>query len=224
MQETRGRSVARSRTGTVDPDAMDLDGGAQSAKERLRSKSRVRDRSVMATNRRDDGVTDETARSKAERVAKLGQRKMNRMARAGEADRHIGATMPKHLVCFFFLHVGVALVDVLANLCSFHFDSSQASARSARPPAVKLLSVSREGMRCGGLWLGAITELASHIGVSHAMLGGNATQRNGLATILSWMGVLTGCSAWGTGKGVGKGREGMGGDGKQRNTADLALC
>ncbi len=97
VQETRGRSVARSRTGTVDPDAMDVD-SAPSAKERLRSRSRVRDRSVMATNRRDDGVVDETARTKAERVAKLGQRKMNRMARAGEADRHIGATMPKHLV------------------------------------------------------------------------------------------------------------------------------
>ncbi|KAK3292307.1 P-loop containing nucleoside triphosphate hydrolase protein [Chaetomium fimeti] len=96
VQETRGRSLARSRTGTVDPDAMDVDNGP-SAKERLRSKSRVRDRSVMATNRRDDGVVDELARTKAERVAKLGQRKMNRMARQGEADRHIGATMPKHL-------------------------------------------------------------------------------------------------------------------------------
>ncbi|KAH6856745.1 P-loop containing nucleoside triphosphate hydrolase protein [Chaetomium sp. MPI-CAGE-AT-0009] len=96
VQESRGRSLARSRTGTVDPDAMDVD-NAPSAKERLRSKSRVRDRSVMATNRRDDGVVDEVARTKAERVAKLGQRKMNRMARQGEADRHIGATMPKHL-------------------------------------------------------------------------------------------------------------------------------
>ncbi|EAQ88195.1 hypothetical protein CHGG_04814 [Chaetomium globosum CBS 148.51] len=96
VQETRGRSLARSRTGTVDPDAMDVDNGP-SAKERLRSKSRVRDRSVMATNRRDDGVVDEVARTKAERVAKLGQRKMNRMARQGEADRHIGAAMPKHL-------------------------------------------------------------------------------------------------------------------------------
>ncbi|KAH6635482.1 P-loop containing nucleoside triphosphate hydrolase protein [Chaetomium sp. MPI-SDFR-AT-0129] len=96
VQPTRGRSLARSRTGTVDPDAMDMD-HTPSAKERLRSRSRVRDRSVMASNRRDDGVTEETARTKAERQAKLGQRKMNRMARQGEADRHIGATMPKHL-------------------------------------------------------------------------------------------------------------------------------
>ncbi|KAK4100840.1 P-loop containing nucleoside triphosphate hydrolase protein [Parathielavia hyrcaniae] len=96
VQPSRGRSVTRSRAGTVDTDAMDVD-SAPSAKERLRSRSRVRDRSVMASNRREDGVVDETARTKAERQAKLGQRKMNRMARQGEADRHIGATMPKHL-------------------------------------------------------------------------------------------------------------------------------
>ena len=120
VQETRGRSLARSRTGTVDPDAMDVDNGP-SAKERLRSKSRVRDRSVMATNRRDDGVVDELARTKAERVAKLGQRKMNRMARQGEADRHIGATMPKHLVCSPPLSVisVASLVRRLANMCFF---------------------------------------------------------------------------------------------------------
>ncbi|EON96611.1 putative nucleolar gtp-binding protein 1 protein [Phaeoacremonium minimum UCRPA7] len=88
----RGRSLARSRLGTEDADAMDLD---STPRERLRSKSRAR--SQPATDRRQDGVQDETARSKAERVAKLSQRKMNRMARAGEADRHIAAAMPKHL-------------------------------------------------------------------------------------------------------------------------------
>lgn len=109
VHQTRGRSVGRSRTGTADPDAMDVD-AAPTAKERLRSKSRPRDRSVMATNRRDDGVPEEAARTTAERVAKLGQRKMNRMARAGESDRHIGDTMPKHLaslnfVPLVFLHI-----------------------------------------------------------------------------------------------------------------------
>jgi nucleolar GTP-binding protein len=96
---SRGRSVTRSRAGTADPDAMDVDStSGATAKERLRSLSRPRSRSVAAVNRRDDGVQDETARSKAERQAKLSQRKMNRMARQGEADRHIGASMPKHLV------------------------------------------------------------------------------------------------------------------------------
>ncbi|KAL2159843.1 hypothetical protein VTH06DRAFT_1976 [Thermothelomyces fergusii] len=96
VQPARGRSLVRSRGTTADPDAMDVD-SAPSAKERLRSLSRVRDRSVMATNRREDGIKDETVRTKAERQAKLSQRKMNRMARQGEADRHIAASMPKHL-------------------------------------------------------------------------------------------------------------------------------
>ncbi|KIN08383.1 hypothetical protein OIDMADRAFT_187726 [Oidiodendron maius Zn] len=87
--QSRGRSVARSRTGTQD--LMDIDDPAYEAK--MRAKSRARSQS----NRRDDGVTNEVARSKAERAQKLSQRKMNRMARQGEADRHVAAAMPKHL-------------------------------------------------------------------------------------------------------------------------------
>lgn len=112
VREIRGRSLARSRGTTEDPDAMDVD-VPKSAQERLRSKSRPRDRSVMAVNRREDGVTDEVARTKAERVAKLGQRKMNRMARQGEADRHIGATLPKHLVSFYTPRPPAALFMIL---------------------------------------------------------------------------------------------------------------
>ncbi|KAI0899993.1 nucleolar GTP-binding protein [Annulohypoxylon nitens] len=89
---TRGRSMTRSRLGTEDSNAMDVD---ETPRERLRSKSRAR--SQPATNRREDGVTDESVRIKAEKQAKLSQRKMNRMARQGEADRHIGASLPKHL-------------------------------------------------------------------------------------------------------------------------------
>lgn len=90
---SRGRSVGRAAT--EDADAMDVD----SPRERLRSKSRARSQ-APATDRRQDGVTDETARTKAERSAKLSQRKMNRMAKQGESDRHIGTAMPKHLVSF----------------------------------------------------------------------------------------------------------------------------
>jgi hypothetical protein len=71
---------------------MDVDDPAYEAK--MRAKSRARSQS----NRRDDGVTNEVARTKAERAQKLSQRKMNRMARQGEADRHVAAAMPKHLV------------------------------------------------------------------------------------------------------------------------------
>jgi hypothetical protein len=71
---------------------MDVDSPDYEAK--MRAKSRARSQS----NRRDDGVTNEVARTKAERAQKLSQRKMNRMARQGEADRHVAAAMPKHLV------------------------------------------------------------------------------------------------------------------------------
>jgi nucleolar GTP-binding protein len=87
--QSRGRSVLRSRTGTED--IMDVDSPDYEAK--MRAKSRARSQS----NRRDDGVTNEVSRTKAERAMKLGQRKMNRMARQGEADRHVAAAMPKHL-------------------------------------------------------------------------------------------------------------------------------
>lgn len=88
--KSRGRSLVRSRTGTED--AMDLDNPQDAAK--MRAKSRARSQS----NRRDDGITNEVARTKAERQQKLGQRKMNRMARQGEADRHVAGVIPKHLV------------------------------------------------------------------------------------------------------------------------------
>ena len=90
--KSRGRSLLRSRT--VTEDAMDVDSPDYEAK--MRAKSRARSQS----NRRDDGVTNEVARTKAERAQKLSQRKMNGMARQGEADRHVPAAMPKHLVSF----------------------------------------------------------------------------------------------------------------------------
>ncbi|CAF9931654.1 Nucleolar GTP-binding protein 1 [Imshaugia aleurites] len=89
---SRGRSALRSRTGTED--AMDVDTPMMlSNRDALRAKSRARSQS----NRRDDGVTDEAKRTMAERLSKLGQKKMNRMARQGEADRHTTAALPKHL-------------------------------------------------------------------------------------------------------------------------------
>lgn len=85
----RGRSV--------NTDAMDIDGADESDPKKAmlaRAKSRGRSHS---TNRRDDGVTSVASRTKADKLMKLGQVKMNRMARQGEADRHTTAAMPKHL-------------------------------------------------------------------------------------------------------------------------------
>ncbi|KAK0714639.1 P-loop containing nucleoside triphosphate hydrolase protein [Lasiosphaeris hirsuta] len=94
--QSRGRSITRSRAGTEDPDAMELD-STKTPQERFRARDLSRVRSEHPTNRREDGVADETVRTLAERQAKLGQRMMNRMARQGEADRHVGDSMPKHL-------------------------------------------------------------------------------------------------------------------------------
>ncbi|KAK8159905.1 nucleolar GTP-binding protein 1 [Phyllosticta citribraziliensis] len=96
--QTRGRSTTRGRSeggeGAGD-DAMDIDGGDDNKSAFDRAKSRARSQSRF--NRRDEGVSNEAARSKAERLSKLGQKKMNRMARQGEADRHQTVALQKHL-------------------------------------------------------------------------------------------------------------------------------
>ena len=109
---SRGRPANHSRTGTTgatdeDPNAMDID-TPTSQVDALKAKMRA----GVQSNRRTDGltagkngVTTATAVSKAERLQKLGQQRMNRMARQGEADRHTTAAKVKHLVSssiFFF--------------------------------------------------------------------------------------------------------------------------
>jgi nucleolar GTP-binding protein len=75
---------------------MDVDDDTPKARyARSMSVHRLRSQS---TNRRDDGVTNEAARTKADRMQKLSQKKMNRMARQGEGDRHQTASMAKWLV------------------------------------------------------------------------------------------------------------------------------
>jgi nucleolar GTP-binding protein len=91
--QSRGRSLARARSEAESGYAMDVDVPPLSAVQRAKSRGRS-----QSTNRRDDGVTNEVARTKAERLAKLSQKKMNRMARQGEADRHQTASKPKHLL------------------------------------------------------------------------------------------------------------------------------
>lgn len=88
-----GRGGARADAGD---DAMELD-PPQNAKARVRAAGKARGPKV---NRMEDGVAGDTARSRAERLAKLNQKKMNRNARQGEADRHETASIAKHLVCF----------------------------------------------------------------------------------------------------------------------------
>ena len=74
---------------------MDVVSARPSGADRARSRSRA-----PTTNRLNDGVQDEATRTKAERIARLYQKKMNRMARQGEGDRHTTASITKHLVSY----------------------------------------------------------------------------------------------------------------------------
>lgn len=134
-QPSRGRSTTRD----VDmDDSMDID---SSDPRQAIAKAKGRARSQAATNRRDDGVTDDLARTKAERLAKLSQKKMNRMARAGEADRHQTASLARHLVCLFlpftFFSLSTPVTLTVKNPANTNDNRSPANAAWARPRAVK---------------------------------------------------------------------------------------
>ena len=100
QSQPRGRSTARNDMEDHDDDAMDVD---TSDPRQAIAKAKARARSQASTNRLEDGLADDTQREKADRLKKLSQKKMNRMARQGEADRHTTASLPKHLVRFIAL-------------------------------------------------------------------------------------------------------------------------
>lgn len=99
-QHTRGRPLTRDADDNGagddgdDGDAMDVD--SHDPRKAI-AKAKARARSQAPTNRLEDGVANPIQRTKADRLKKLGQKKMNRMARQGEADRHTTASLPKHL-------------------------------------------------------------------------------------------------------------------------------
>ncbi|KAL5336197.1 P-loop containing nucleoside triphosphate hydrolase protein [Aspergillus crustosus] len=98
VSRARSQSQARGRTttrGLETNDAMDIDSSDPRA---AIAKAKGRARSQAATDRLHDGVVNEVSRTKAERLKKLGQKKMNRMARQGEADRHQTVSLTRHLV------------------------------------------------------------------------------------------------------------------------------
>lgn len=99
QSQTRGRPLTRDDDGDNDDDghdddAMDVDSNDP---RKAIAKAKARARSQAPTNRLEDGVANPVQRTKADRLKKLGQKKMNRMARQGEADRHTTASLPKHL-------------------------------------------------------------------------------------------------------------------------------
>lgn len=140
--KSRGRSSIRGRSDDMDDEnAMDVDSGAGAASSQKALLARSKSRARSQSNRRDDGVTDERARSQAEKLQKLGQKKMNRMARQGEADRHQTAALPKHLVSHPYRHsIYAGLVVLTIYLCS-----SLGSAGLERPSDDETREMRRSG-------------------------------------------------------------------------------
>jgi len=82
----RSRSVKKLRVARSKSQSRGSSAVSQSTRSRSRSKSRV-----------EIGLPDEKTRAKAILLSKKAQKKSNRLAKIGEADRRIPSKMPKHL-------------------------------------------------------------------------------------------------------------------------------
>ncbi|CAL0304170.1 unnamed protein product [Lupinus luteus] len=95
----KGRKRDRSTESAHGGDGMDIDGDTPSKKQRL-SRSRSRSRSVARPTNEvvpGEGFRDSAQKSKAVKLAKNSNKKRNKDARRGEADRVIPNLKPKHL-------------------------------------------------------------------------------------------------------------------------------
>ncbi|OIW08649.1 hypothetical protein TanjilG_03325 [Lupinus angustifolius] len=95
----KGRKRDRSPESAHGGDGMDIDGDTPSKKQRL-SRSRSRSRSVARPTNEvvpGEGFRDSAQKSKAVKLAKNSNKKRNKDARRGEADRVIPNLKPKHL-------------------------------------------------------------------------------------------------------------------------------
>ncbi|KAI8469936.1 MAG: P-loop containing nucleoside triphosphate hydrolase protein [Monoraphidium minutum] len=102
--ESRGRKRTRSASAPArggDAEMAEGDGGEGSAKKRVhssKSRSMSRGRALsLAPPSPASGLKDAGQRNKAVKMADRAQRRMNKMAKVGEADRVIQTKMPKHL-------------------------------------------------------------------------------------------------------------------------------
>ena len=101
VERARSRSVSRrvkrGRSMAGDDDMRGADDTDDTKKMRT---SKSRSKSVMRRVKEDDaavGFKSVDAKMRAAKLADKAQRKMNKMAKAGEGDRSIQTKMPKHL-------------------------------------------------------------------------------------------------------------------------------
>mmetsp|Transcript_45493 Transcript_45493/g.73002 ORF Transcript_45493/g.73002 Transcript_45493/m.73002 type:complete len:680 (+) Transcript_45493:81-2120(+) len=100
-QVREGRKRARSLAGDADAEMDDGEGG-EGDEEKKKHSSKSRSVSVARRTDRADkspgaGLKNEEERMRAQKMSDKAQRKMNKRAKIGEADRTIITKMPKHL-------------------------------------------------------------------------------------------------------------------------------
>lgn len=99
--ESRGRKRERSKSKVRDEDQEMGEGEGEPEKKRIhssKSRSMSRGRSLsLAAPKPGSGVKDMVMRNKGIKMADRAQRRMNILAKIGEADRVIKTKMPKHL-------------------------------------------------------------------------------------------------------------------------------
>lgn len=102
-QSRVGRGLKRDRSEARSEPDVDMEGadGARPSKRlhsnRSRSVSRARGALAAAEPSPGSGFKDKAQKNKAQKLADKAQRRMNKFAKAGEADRVIQTKMPKHL-------------------------------------------------------------------------------------------------------------------------------
>lgn len=101
IERVRSQSRGRKRSRSEAPEAdAEMDVEMQTPKKRVhssKSRSMSRGRQALADPKAGSGVKDAVMKNKAVKMADRAQRRMNKMARLGEADRGIPTKMPKHL-------------------------------------------------------------------------------------------------------------------------------
>jgi len=97
IASTSARTRSRSRGRRLVPRHSNREGDAMDVDPSIDSQPEPESKARSQSNRRENGIASTATRSKAEKLAKLGQKRMNRMARQGEADRHTTSALPKHL-------------------------------------------------------------------------------------------------------------------------------
>eukprot|EP00197_Chlamydomonas_leiostraca_P002622 CAMPEP_0202858348 /NCGR_PEP_ID=MMETSP1391-20130828/924_1 /ASSEMBLY_ACC=CAM_ASM_000867 /TAXON_ID=1034604 /ORGANISM="Chlamydomonas leiostraca, Strain SAG 11-49" /LENGTH=682 /DNA_ID=CAMNT_0049537261 /DNA_START=94 /DNA_END=2142 /DNA_ORIENTATION=- len=97
--ESRGRKRERSRSAARAGEDEEMEDATPTKRlHSSKSRSMSRGRSLsLADPRPGSGIKDSAMRNKGIKMADKAQRRMNKMAKAGEADRVIQTKMPKHL-------------------------------------------------------------------------------------------------------------------------------